>query len=137
MITSFFLLRPSRLLSGAGRTQELAKLGPFNSRVQETLRHRLFVILWSHVGRVRVGDRWAEMFRCRRRRSTIGQIGSTLINWNRRRSRILKAMKANTKGMLAIHPTRRNLTGLTRCNPNTITEPLYPTTHAVWPSYSD
>lgn len=29
------------------------------------------------------------------------------------------------------------LTGLTRCNPNTITEPLYPTTHAVWPSYSD
>ena len=58
-------------------------------------------------------------------------------NWNRRRSRILKAMKANTKGMLAIHPTRRNLTGLTRCNPNTITEPLYPTTHAVWPSYSD
>jgi len=43
MITSFFLLRPSRLPSGAGTTQELAKLGPFNSRVQETLRHRLFV----------------------------------------------------------------------------------------------
>jgi len=42
------------------------------------------------------------------------------------RSRILKAMNANTNGMHAIHAARRNLTGLTRCNPNSIIEPFNP-----------
>lgn len=37
---------PEQIAVWRGHTRELAKLGPFNSRVQETLRHRLFVILW-------------------------------------------------------------------------------------------
>jgi hypothetical protein len=41
MVTTFFLLRPSRFPSSAATMQELAKLGPFNSRVQETLRNKV------------------------------------------------------------------------------------------------